>query len=89
MQMEIAPPHLTYLPRLQTYADTLQEYKFRRAIFDEEGIEVPLEIIREYHRTFDHFPLKAYITEMKEQHKNSGLISRKADELYLQVLEDE
>ena len=89
MQMELATPHLTYLPRLPNYADTLQEYKFRRSIFDEDGIEVPLEIIREYLRTFDHFPLKAYINMMKEQHKNSGLISRKADELYLQVLEDE
>ena len=33
-QIEIEPPHLVYLPRLETYAENLNEYRYRRELFE-------------------------------------------------------
>ena len=45
-KVDLTPPHLTYLPRLPTYADTIYEYNYRRNLFDEHGVEVPLNSSR-------------------------------------------
>lgn len=46
-QIEIKPPHLVYLPRLENYAENLDEYRYRRELFDQYGLEVPLDLVRE------------------------------------------
>lgn len=46
-QIEIEPPHLVYLPRLETYAENLNEYRERRELFDQYGLEIPLDLVRE------------------------------------------
>ena len=90
MQMEIAPPHLTYLPRLATYADTIYEYTYRRNLFDSHGVEVPLKLIKDYYDGgYYNTPIKAYVAKELEKRENGKAIAQKADELYLQVLEDE
>jgi hypothetical protein len=90
MQMEIATPHLTYLPRLPTYADTIYEYNYRRNLFDEYGVEVPLKLIKDYYGGgYYNIPIKAYVAKELEMRENGKAIAQKADELYLQVLEDE
>jgi len=87
-QIELSPPHLTYLPRLSTYADTIYEYNYRRSIFDEHGIEVPLPIIKGYFTDHNNLQVQSYVFKELEKRKNAGKISKKADELYLQVLDD-
>ena len=90
MQMEIATPHLTYLPRLPTYADTIHEYNYRRNLFDEYGVEVPLKLIKDYYGGgYYNVPIQAYVAKELEMRENGKAIAQKADELYLQVLEDE
>ena len=90
MQMEITPPHLTYLPRLATYADTIYEYTYRRNLFDSHGVEVPLKLIKDYYDGgYYNIPIQAYVAKELEMRENGKAIAQKADELYLQVLEDE
>lgn len=89
MQMEIPQPHLTYLPRLPTYADTIYEYSYRRSLFDSHGVEVPLKLIKNYYSNYVNTPINAYIDQELEKRKNGKAVAQKADELYLQVLEDE
>ena len=90
MQMEIATPHLTYLPRLPTYANTIHEYTYRRNLFDEYGVEVPLKLIKDYYGGgYYNIPIQAYVAKELEMRENGKAIAQKADELYLQVLEDE
>ena len=35
-----------YLPRLEIYAENLSEYRERRKLFDDYGIEIPLKLVR-------------------------------------------
>ena len=89
-QVHLSPPHLTYLPRLPTYADTIYEYTYRRNLFDAHGVEVPLKLIKDYYGGgYYNVPIKAYVAKELENRENGKAIAQKADELYLQVLEDE
>ncbi len=86
-KISLTPPHLTYLPRLPNYADTIYEYMYRRSLFMEHGIEVPLELIKDYYQDHNNMQIQSYVYQELERRKNSGAISRKAEELHLKILE--
>ena len=65
-QIEIEPPHLVYLPRLENYAETLDEYRDRRELFDQCGLEVPLDLVRKG----DFIQIADYIYREKERIEN-------------------
>ncbi len=87
-QINLTPPHLTYLPRLPNYADTIFEYNYRRSLFDSYGIEVPLDLIKGFFDNHNNIAIQAYLAQELKKNKNNGAITKKADELYLQVLDD-
>jgi hypothetical protein len=86
-QINMAVPHLTYLPRLSNYANTLYEYGYRRDLFDEYGIEVPLTLIQDYFKDHNNMMITSYIFKELEKRKNSDAIFQKADEYHLKILE--
>src|SRR5690606_36018566 len=86
-QIELSPPHLTYLPRLPNYADNIYEYNYRRSLFDQHGIEVPLEVIKDYYATHNNHFVDSYIAKELARRDRTGEIKKKADELYLQALD--
>lgn len=75
----IDEPHLVYLPRLETYAESLSEYKERRDLFDQYKIEIPLDLVRED----DLFAIMKYANAQKEKNKANQLL---LDELTLNIL---
>lgn len=87
-QVELSPPHLTYLPRLPNYADTIFEYNYRRSLYDQHGVEVPLDIIKGYFANHNNIMVKSYIAQELKKQKEGKAIAKKADELYLEVLQE-
>ena len=75
-QIEIEPPHLVYLPRLETYAENLNEYRYRRELFDQYGLEVPLDLVRKG----DFMQIADYIYREKERIENRN---KRTDEALL------
>src|SRR5690606_12518496 len=87
-QVELSPPHLTYLPRLPNYADTIFDYNYRRSLYDQHGVEVPLDIIKGYFANHNNIMVKSYIAQELKKQKEGKAIAKKADELYLEVLQE-
>ncbi len=84
-QIDINPPHLTYLPRLETYATNLDEYIDRRKAWDEHGIEIPLAVIQSANSNHD---IDDYIErEIARRNQLNQDIQDKSDELFLDVLQ--
>ncbi len=84
-QIDINPPHLTYLPRLETYATNLDEYIDRRNAWDEHGIEIPLAVIQSANSNHD---IDDYIErEISRRNQLNQDIQDKSDELFLDVLQ--
>ena len=57
---------MVYLPRLENYAETLDEYRDRRELFDQCGLEVPLDLVRKG----DFMQIADYIYREKERIEN-------------------
>lgn len=75
-QIEIEPPHLVYLPRLENYAESLAEYRERRDMFDDFGVEIPLKLLRDG----DYASILAYANLQKMMVENRN---KKSDEQLL------
>lgn len=76
-QIEIDPPHLVYLPRLENYADNLDEYRQRRDLFDQYGVEIPLELVRkgEYMPIFNYVNLEKMKVENRNKKVDEAMLS--------------
>lgn len=86
-KISLSSPHLTYLPRLPNYADTIYEYIYRRSLFMEHGFEIPLDLIKDYYRYHNNTWIHSYVYQELERRKNSGEIARKMEELHLKILD--
>ncbi|MHA3105494.1 hypothetical protein [Acinetobacter sp. ANC 3791] len=83
-QIEIQPPHLTYLPRLETYATNLDEYIDRRKIWDEHAIEIPLNVLQSANSNHE---IDCWLNaELHSRSQKNQSLKDKSDELFLDIL---
>ena len=79
-EVDIKPPHLVYLPRLEIYAENLSEYRERRKLFDDYGIEIPLKLVRcgdlmvIYSYAHEQKSLMNYVVEKSDDWKLSEIL---------------
>ncbi len=79
-EVDIKPPHLVYLPRLEIYAENLSEYRERRKLFDDYGIEIPLKLVRGgdlmviYSYAHEQKSLMNYVVEKSDDWKLSEIL---------------
>ena len=78
--VDIKPPHLVYLPRLETYAENLSEYRECRKLFDDYGIEIPLKLVRDgdpmviYSYVHEQKSIMNYVVEKSDDSKLSEIM---------------